>query len=543
MAVLATTVVASVTGGAGYLDAVRLPDGRLYCVRYESTTSPTKSVGYISTNEGATWTAESWSGSIGAPSSSNGGTDPKVMVDPSGNVWVAMTAYNGGNVPYLIRRNEDRQIWGQPGVAFSGYVQLSQKTSVAYFDAVMDSAFTTSGIWNVACCFEDSGTLYYADIVQGVSPSSDVAVSTATTSITDCKIAATSGGTKNIAWVDDGSLWGAQKVGKSGTWSTPVEISDAAHTVTGLDALTIQDTHQPAAIYRMDNSGTTNLYLTELDADSNSWTQTRVWDGTNNFGFYAGSALSYDQRGTPWVVAMYDAGGAGTAELYEFSMVRVLGATTWGVVARTSSSGGDAAQVVLIDSHTPGGYGYHPNHLYQGACYFAFNWTNIASDQDVLFINRDTYTQAATVYPTIFSTASGELPYRAGDTETRSSIAFDDEGSATTDFPTIAPDFGMVEHHTFESDVFTTKAGYTIRTALMPSKRRLFDVAFTNRSEADKDTIRDFVNARMKDEGVFNFTHPETAEEIPVRINSFDIPFEKVWSGVYSVAFQMIEVL
>lgn len=121
-------------------------------------------------------------------------------------------------------------------------------------------------------------------------------------------------------------------------------------------------------------------------------------------------------------------------------------------------------------------------------------------------------------YPTIFSTIEGDPPYRAADTETRTHYTLTAEGSPATDFPSVQPQMEMRVSQRFETSKATFEAGYKATIAKYHTGRRSITVNFAVVDETDKDTLVAFLDARMADQGTFNFTLPEDDEEIPVFI-------------------------
>lgn len=540
--------IATVTGAAAGFGATRLPDGRMYVVHHDASASPAKSYGYISSDDGETWTDESWSQSIGSITAA-GGNEPTVMADPAGRVWCAMATFDGGNVPVVIQRDEEREIWGQPGVYFIGYHVFSTKTNVTYLQAEID-IYTVSGVWNIGACFVHGGDLWYVDMIAGAG--NEVLVSGVGT-ITAPRMVFSSGGTKSIAWVADGVLYGSQRAGRTGSFSPRVQISDVGQTVVWCDDIAIQPgNEQPAVLYEVNNGGAIEMWLAELDVLTATWSRIQVSEpGGYQFGPHA--SLAYDARGSVYVIAYYDVGGAGRYEVCQFDLPRALSpsVTTWTFTPRTASSAGDAQQTRILGNPTPFGRGFRPNVPDQGAFFFFYDWRTGAppTGQTLTAYNPDSSASPTTGYPTYLSIPSGEEPYPSReDTSALPSVALAGEGSPAYTFPDVQAEYGDFEvSRGFVTNVHTFVTSNQTRISKFPNGRTVVDVVVTDHTSADFGTLWAFVRARKKDKAVFNWTLEETSTTYPMTITTARFRREHEdgvpADGAYALRFQMQEAI
>ena len=525
------SVQADLTGGANYLTGVRDLDGMLYVVYYDFPNTLCKAE--YSIDDGAIWTAESWSQSIGYVTGA-GGTDPHLFVDPANRIWLCTSAYDGTASPHVLRRDAVSQRW----IMAERYTNLASPTSTSF---AMDSSNNALGWWNIAALYNVSGTVYYTDLVISGDETCD-----STGTPTDCKVAFTAGGTCFAAILDttDDKAYVRQRI-TTNSWSSRYQVSTAGHEVSSIEALVIRPGYDyPAVLYRRNVAGTHYLYLSELESDA-SWTVTRLDDG-NDDHHYPGASLQYDKRGSVFAWAPMDHETGGRAEVMHYRIFRGLDSETLYYHHFTSSSAGDIADTCVLTDHHPCVRDHKPNQLYQGSAGWMFRWpTGAESEQILKWVNYDTYDSAAGNYPTIFSSVYGEPMYRKEQDEllSRSNVDLSGEGTAALTMPD-TPDFEYHESKVFQSSEFRTQAGYRIAVAKYPDGRRYFKLSFPARDKTDLDALRTFLNARESDGVPFLFTLPyDTGTTVDVSILDGTLNYRKIDAGVWALDVELEEAL
>ena len=529
-------VQASLTGGANYLSGVRDLDGMLYVVYYDQPNTLTKAE--YSVDDGLTWTAESWSQSIGYVTGA-GGTDPHLFVDPANRIWLGISAYDGTATPHILMRDSAARRWVMMERLSTN---LTSPTAISF---AMDSTNNTVGWWNIAALFNVSGTVYYTDLEISGDETCD-----STGTPTDCKVAFTPGGRCYAAILDsaDDKVYVRERLAVPGvlpTWTARDQASTAGHTVSSIEALAIMPGYDyPAVLYRRNVSGTHYLYLSEFQSDG-SWSVTRLDDG-NDDHHYPGASLQYDKRGSVFAWAPMDHETGGRAEVMHYRIFRGLGSETVYYHHFTSSSAGDIQDTCVLTDHHPCVRDHKPNQLYQGSVGWMYRWPSGAeADQILKFVNYDTYDSAKGNYPTIFASVYGEPMYREEQEEllSRSNVDMSGEGTASLTMPD-TPDFEYHESKVFQTSEFRTQLGHRIAVSKFPDGRRYFKLSFKARDKTDLDTIRTFINAREADGTPFLFTLPyDTGTTVSVAVLSETEPYRKIDAGVWAFDVELEETL
>lgn len=568
MAYEAAVIGTDLQGGAHRFSAVRTVGGIMYAVHYVNNpaSGPKRCKAWISHGAGrpGTWSEESWSQLIGGPeidipgvpnylAAGDGGRDPVLLCDPADRIWLVMAGYGGIDSPHAIMRNEIEEVWGRSLLDFSGFHRFTTRTGVSSFDAVMDAAWTGSGVWSIACVYVAAGRAYYADFLA----SSDTEPDAAHSNYAQARIVVAQDGTKHIFLRDTaGDLWWVKTTGagSSVSFEARVQVDGAGQVVASLEDVCIRWDGAPTCIYRVTVGAVNRLHLAEYNKFTSTWLNARVWDGSNDYGFFPGQALQYDARGSVFVVGPYDHDGdadPNDGHVTEWDHLRALdpGVTDWTRYDMTPSGvGGTIEHTQTLKSRTPYLNSYLPNYLDQGFLVFSYVWAaGAAADDQVLYmINRDEQSAPYSVYPTILATRDGDPPYRLDDANVRSTITLDGEGAAGTDFPTIQPSFEYVEEEVFETSEATFEAKYSARIATTTAGRRFISVVFTHlNSDTDKDAIKNFVLARQRDGTTFNWSTPDTEEVIPVKASPAPLEVERVQDtddeGIWILGFQLVE--
>ena len=521
------------TGGAGYLTTVRDLEGRLYVVYYDSTASPAACWLEYSDDNGATWTAETWSDSIGAGSSA-GGTLPRAWIDPANNLWVGMSSYDGTSLLTAIKRIEDEHRWGVPGQP--GEAHQFAVTSYSAAEWFLDDANRLYGYPNFGAVYIHSSAIKISDLYN-----SNVTINS-TGTCSDPHIAVTSGGVKHATWIESSDAYWAYRSATTGAFTSRVQISDAGHTVVSIEDIQIRpSTEQPAVLYRHNASGTHYLYLAET-ADGTNWTQTRIWDGANNRHHYPGCTLQFDERGSTFIVALYDYNGVGRAEPGLYQRYDALGSSSWTLTNFTTGSSNDPQCTDTIMGMTPNVNGFRPNVNYQGSALYMMVGTG-AGSETLWWVNFDEYDSSPGTYPTIFSQPTGELMFREEAAYSGSTISLSGESTSGTTYPLENSIESYSEETVFRTSEAVFDAGWRASLAKFPSGRRVLEVQTVPMSAANKNTLRTFLLARVSDENPFTFALPDGGGNITVYCVNESVQVTKVSVGIFRLSFQLREVL
>jgi hypothetical protein len=281
-----------------------------------------------------------------------------------------------------------------------------------------------------------------------------------------------------------------------------------------------------------------------------------VWDGSNDYNFFPGQALEYDQRGSVFVVGAYDHDGNGSnGRIYQWNQLRAEGASTWtGIDRQSGGSGGNSKQTVVLKSRTPLLGGFTPSYLDQGLIWFAYGWASGASEtqQTVDMGNADYYSNATTTYPTMLGVMAGEPFFRLADATTRTAKDLGANRAPLTSFPSIKPSFSYKTGSVFATNEAEFAAGYSAQIARMSSGQRVITVVFDNvKGDGDKDTVVNYVLARQRDGNCFYWFPPDEERDLQKAVNVKMTPApirpEQVQNAkgewVWAFGFQMLEVL
>lgn len=540
MSYQAVPIVVDKTGATGYITGCRDLDGRLYVVLYDFESTPKAGRLYYSDTEGASWTAETWSTSIGA-TASDGCLSPTLMVSPDNVVWCGMASYDGTTKPTVVRRLSHDERWGQSG-GFAGEFHQFATAAWTSVHFAMDSAHRSQGYYNIGCCGIDAGnTVRYGDFHLGASDESVNATGTCS----DAHITATAGGVRWVAWIESATLWTSYKAALTGAWSARAQASAGGQTVSSVEDVTINPcTDSPGILYRADQGGAVHyLYQAEWDPATSSWVQERIWDGTNNRHYYPGCSMAYDRRGSEFIVALVDAGGLGRAQHCVHAYYSALGATTWAYEQLTDSGAVDVADSFALGQQCPAVNGFRPSVNYQGLVFWTFvSVAGGAGDQILYWLNYDTLNNPRGNYPTKFSNAVGEPYYREEETYAGASIALTGEAVAAFDYPLTLSVEQISESQIFQTSVATFEAGWKATIARFPSGRRRLEVETVPLNDTDHTTLRTFLLSRADDSTPFNFTLVD-ATVIEVVLVGDTLDFTLVGPDIYKARFVLLEVL
>jgi hypothetical protein len=550
MGYLAQFIKTSITGNAHGISAARDLDGRLWAVYYDSAASPKRAVLYYNDSNGnGLWTAESWSGDLGDPAAaSDGGASPHLVVDPSNNLWCCMRTFAGSSSPVAIKRIESKQRWGAPFATSGQLGEYRQFTTETPTDLCFcgDSATLRAGVYNICCAFIDSG----GDVVfSDLSTTDEEIDGTGTNS--SVRIKASSGGRKHVAWVESSKVYYSWKDGTGDTWSARAQISGGGQTCQTVEDIVIQPGSElPSVLYRINSGSPYYLYFTELGSSGTWTTPERIWDGSNNYSFYTGCSLSYDERGSIWAATEYDNGGLGRAEATIFKKLLALDASTsWAKEALTASSGGDVLDTFTLCDLNPSVNGYKPNQLYQGFVFWTYVWGIglPVTAQAFFFVDNDSLIgnpPTRSTYPTMFSEPGGEKMYYSEPDYEGSTITLTGEYSSGTTFPLSEAITSVSDRHEFQTSMATFDAGWTATVARFPSGRRILSVETVPLTGTQKDTLQDFLEARQADgAGSFEFTIPGDGAATDVSVISDTVSVEKVGVDVWTLRWEMEEKL
>ncbi|MBN2491623.1 MAG: hypothetical protein JXQ29_12310 [Planctomycetes bacterium] len=570
----AATIGTNLQGGARRFSAVRAMDGTLYALHWVNNpaSGPKRCRLWYSLGDGrpGTWAEETWSQAVGGPSigrapysaAGDGGTDPVLLADPAGHIWLATSSYGGVASPHILRRNAGEEQWGEGQVDYAGFLRLSLSTVGGSFDAVMDQAFPTSGTWNIACVYlvgTPPAKAYYTDVAHGVG---DTEIDPAHTNYTACRILVNQAGHKWAFLLDSaGALWVCERDGAgSGAWGARVQINSGT-TVASLEDVCLHPCGFPCCLYRVDaGGGVHHLHHAEFSPYTSAWGSQRVWDGANNYSFFAGHSLEYDARGSIFVVGPYDHDGdldSDDGHIYRWDHIRALdpGVTAWTPMDLTSAGvGGTILQTVALKSRTPFLGGYLPSYLDQGSLVFAYVWAtgSTADQQSLVLSNRDYYGTRDSNYPTILSGYLGIPLFRPADDAVRVPATIGLDKTPIGPFPSLRPSVRYSEARIFQTNEARFEAGYTAQVARFTSGQRVISIAFTHERKAALDAVVEYALARQRDGRVFSWLPPDYEGDaddakIPVRMLPAPIERETVTTAqgdrVQVVAFQMIEVL
>lgn len=540
MSYQAVAITTDVTGGTGYITGCRDLDGRLYVVLYDFEAAPKCGKLWFSDDDGASWTPEAWSASIGT-TTNDGCLNPRLMVSPDNVLWVGMGSYDGTARPTVIRRLAHDERWGQSGM-FAGEYQRFSTADWTSVDFAMDSAHRTQGYYNIGCCgINAANTVRYGDFYLG---SSDESVN-ATGACSDAHITATAGGVRWIAWIESATLWTSYKVALTGAWSARAQSSIGGQSVSSVEDIQINPaTDAPGVLYRADQGGGTHyLYLAEWDPATSAWVQERIWDGTNNRHYYPGCSLSYDRRGSEFVVGLEDYNGLGRAQHCIHSYYSAVGATAWVYEHVTDGGAVDVADSCMLASQCPSINGFRPCVNTQAYVFWTFvSVAGGAGDQILYWINRDTLNNPSGDYPTKFSNAVGEPYYRDDDAYAGTSVALTGEAGSGSSYPLADSVDTVTESQVFQTATATFEAGWKASIARFPSGRRRLDVETIPIDDTDQGTLRTYLLARADDHAPFTFTLSDATDIVVVLVDE-SLDFTLIGPDIFKARFTLLEVL
>ncbi len=542
MAYFATEIDASLVLRSQQQGAIRQMDGTILHYHYDPLLSPKRGKVYTSTDSGATWTAESWSQAIGDPlAASDGGSDPVLLLDPGDNVWLLTSEWAGVASPHAVIRDENHQDWGYTSV---GAIKLSNTTTISGLCGyIIPMDVFLLNTWNVVSVWIKSGVVKTAELRGG----GDVTIGGTAAGSVQCACAPN--GTQYIIYEDGNDLFMSTRAWPAASWSSPAQIN-SAEVIFSIEDMTARIDGLPAGVIRHTSGGVEHVELWEQVDSAGTLLKTRVWDGTNTHESHSGWSLQYDRRGSVFVSGMSESEDDGRAESVSYAWFKPFEATfsswteTWHSGPQTggSASGGNSSSIYPIDNPVPSALSFQPNRLQQGQAMFVYLWPNgaAADNEDLYFINRDTHPSTA-FYPTIFSTAEEEPPYRSNPVFAATSETLTAEGTPSLTFPTVIPQFKMVESKRFVTEHIQFEAPYEAVIAIFEDGRRFFDITFPALGDAQKDSVFDFMDARQKDNNPFYWLPPDKSagEEVDAVMTQHSLELTKRGDAVWALSFQL----
>ncbi|MBN2492868.1 MAG: hypothetical protein JXQ29_18610 [Planctomycetes bacterium] len=512
MSLSKVTVVSGITGGPRTFSAGRDLEGVMWVAYYDPSDPGGACVKVMkSTDDGASWAAESWSQAV----AQTGGDEPVLRVDPGNNVQLVVSRFAGVDSPHWVERNAVGQYWGGPGVYLTGYQRLTTRTAVAALDFCVDPSRVISGRWNIVAAYLDGGKVYVRETAASGSLPDPLEREIGGTNPTDLRLMTNSAGYCAIAYLDSGRLMYSNRGpgDRSGGWKPPVAVEQAGDTVTSVEAVAIDANGLPTVLYRYLGAGWKSYLKLVETRGPGVIAYSRVDYATPlDFHFYRGCSLQYDMRGSVYVIGLMDV-GLGRAEPVLWQMQRALGDLTWTYQALETGSSADSQWTQPLGIHNPDAVGFRPGLCYQGAA----GWY-LKNDTDIIWFRADPY-PGTTGYPTILSIPAGEPPYRERvANDIRATVPLAGEGTALTTFPLIPPQTSMTVATEFVTAEHRFEAGYRATIAVYEDGRTWYKVAFDNVADADATEVADFIAARLRDQAPFTWTRPDTQADVTVFI-------------------------
>lgn len=110
-----------------------------------------------------------------------------------------------------------------------------------------------------------------------------------------------------------------------------------------------------------------------------------------------------------------------------------------------------------------------------------------------------------------------------------------------SDFST-NPDTLLEENPKFKTLVSEFENGFEQRRAKWSSDLRTFKLVFTNRTDSEMETVRDFYLSKLGSYSSFTWTNPNDSVEYTVRFKEDSFNFIKKAYLVYDFSFEFVEV-
>jgi hypothetical protein len=235
-------------------------------------------------------------------------------------------------------------------------------------------------------------------------------------------------------------------------------------------------------------------------------------------------------------------------------MRRALEETSWSYndMTPTGVGGTTALPPAILACRSTQQRGIYPIGLRQGIICWPWVWPsgNGPNDQALYYVNLDEYPGDGP-YATILAAVAGEPMYRASifeiPEEDLESIVLEDEGTAVETYPD-EPDAIIEVDQEFEVIEHVFILGYVGTMPKYASGRRVLQVTQSALTEAEKDAIVTFLEARIEDKEPFNLSDgkgsslscwllPEgSGDEVVIAPEMVDV-------GVWRLQFNVLEIL
>jgi hypothetical protein len=493
------------------------------------------------------------------------GTDPSLdgnhfdlMVDSSGNLAVGTKKWGGSGSPTVRWYDEENDVWTELA---TGFAFITSTSAVVARFAVDTSRQPYIGLNRYVVLFTlvETGqtNVKYADVTnQGVG----IRINSDAENQYEPKVAVSSTGTVYMAYrrATTREVRAVIRLETEPATFSPTYLASASgHDVENLLDLRIQPTTDlPAILYVRKNGTDYECWLSELQNDG-SWDSVQVSDGSNNPKFWNDRALlQYDERGSIFVASVNDevGGTPGTGRPHIWYMRRALEETSWSYndMTPTGVGGTTALPPAILACRSTQQRGIYPIGLRQGIICWPWVWPsgNGPNDQALYYVNLDEYPGDGP-YATILAAVAGEPMYRASifeiPEEDLESIVLEDEGTAVETYPD-EPDAIIEVDQEFEVIEHVFILGYVGTMPKYASGRRVLQVTQSALTEAEKDAIVTFLEARIEDKEPFNLSDgkgsslscwllPEgSGDEVVIAPEMVDV-------GVWRLQFNVLEIL
>ena len=108
---------------------------------------------------------------------------------------------------------------------------------------------------------------------------------------------------------------------------------------------------------------------------------------------------------------------------------------------------------------------------------------------------------------------------------------------------TFKSDFPIRVDKAYDTLVSDFENGAEQRRSRRSKIKRKFTLEYSNRTQAEKDAVEDFFDAKLGRLTAFTFTNPNDSTDYTVRFNMDNFEASRVGPGLYNFTVELIEVI
>ena len=536
-------------------------DGDMYVAISSLDTNPVGNIQvYVSTDDGATWAAESWSQNVGSlpASPSANAFQPNLMLAPDGQIWVCFKQESVSDVGVVAyRRDEASQTWIEEyGVtgnnALSNLEPIDAAPSLtARMDYTETDPFTSPAGQNHrihACFTADIGVgykeAYYANSIER---DDEIVVPFRVANGRDVDqpvMALDPRGQVQIAFrMNDTSspanaqLWYTRRVDYF-QFTEPEQITTGSNFGIEVEDIRTISNGTPIILFRRgDVSGSPQefrLYIAVRSAGTGQWNVRRVWDKTNDLA-HLSAQFAVDRIDNPFIWARTKHTTASANNIFETTLWTLDSSRDWQFekISQDDPNDGGNGRVsipngVLYEDHYIQGF-QKPNRMQRG--FAGIWWSKESGNRDLHF-----YTTSDKVFDAVVE----EPPYRVGTLENldRTSIVLSGEGAATETLPTVTQGYTYTESNRFVTNVHTFELKHKARIARFAQGRPVHSINFPVLTKTERDSLLTFLTSRKVSAEPFFYTLPDKQVDVKVALVPSSVQFNKIGPTSYSCEFE-----